>query len=269
MALSSRLFTEESPGRDALKKCSEVHPGHFFRGMATNARIKDAIARIQTALGQVGIPVTDSPGVYGASTEAAVLKFKGPPRNILGPGQKKPDAIVGIQTIHQLDLAIQGTTPPPAPLEFGSDQWRFTFFGNKGFTGTGIYTLFIAARDGRDSQTFDMNELFSDGDLVGGFRGETRGEFSTPRKLRASDFHGATSSLSINKRRKLLSGSLQLNVSAKQFVVNLLFAPFQEERQLGGGLTSGTLLVRGQIVKRGGLPRQAVRPAAQTTGTAR
>jgi hypothetical protein len=249
MALSSKLFTEESLGKDALKRCSETHAGHFFRGMATNPQIKDAIARIQIALRQLGIPVVDPPGVYGASTEAAVLKFKGPPRNILGPGQKKPDAIVGIQTIHQLDLAIQGDKPPAPPLEFGSDQWRFTFFGNKGFTGKGTYTLFIASKDGRDSQNFDMNELFSDGDLVGGFRGETRGEFKTPRKVLAIDFHGATSSLSIQKQRKFLNGFLQLNVAAKQFIVNLNFVPFQDERQLGGALTSGTLLVRGQVVK--------------------
>lgn len=250
MALSSKLFTEASPGRDVLKRCSETHAGHLLRGMATNPQIKDAVARVQSALRQVGLTVGDPAGTYGASTEAAVLKFKGAPRNILGPGQKTPDAIVGIQTIHRLDEEIQGRKPAPAPLEFGSDLWRFTFFGNKGFTGPGVYSLFIASRDGKDSQNFDMNELSSDGDLIGGFRGQTRGEFKTPRKVLAADFSGATSSLSIQKQRKSLNGFLQLNVSAKQFIVNLTFVPFQEERQLGGALTSGTLLVRGQVVKR-------------------
>jgi peptidoglycan hydrolase-like protein with peptidoglycan-binding domain len=116
MALSSKLFTEESTGKAALKRWSETHAGHFYRGMATNPGIKDAIARIQTALRQVGLTVSDPPGVYGPSTEAAVLNFKGPPRNILGPGQKKPDAIVGIKTIHQLDQEIQGNAPPTPPL---------------------------------------------------------------------------------------------------------------------------------------------------------
>lgn len=246
MALSSQLFTEESPGRDALKRCSETHAGHFLRGMSTPPPIKDAIARIQKALRQLGFTISDAPGVYGASTEAAVLKFKGPPRNILGPGQTKPDAIVGIQTIHQLDAAI--SNKPPAPvLEFGSDTWRFTFFGNKGFTGTGIYSLFIASTQLSDSANFSMTELFDTGDLIGGFRGETRGQFKTPRKVLAKDFHGATSALSIQKQRSSLNGFLQLNVASKQFIVNLIFTPFQEERSLGGALTSGTLLVNGQI----------------------
>jgi hypothetical protein len=226
-----------------------VNAGHLLRGKPTDAKIRDAIARVQQALRQLGFTISDGPGVYGGSTEAAVLKFKGPPRNILGPGQTKPDAIVGIQTIHQLDTAIQGNKPPAPPLEFGSDLWRFTFFGNKGFTGKGIYQLFIGSRELQDSQNFGMNELLADGDLIGGFRGETRGEFKTPRKLLAIDFHGATSRLSIIKNRSALRGFLQLNVAAKQFVVNLNFTPFQEERVLGGSLTSGTLLVTGQIIK--------------------
>jgi hypothetical protein len=134
-------------------------------------------------------------------------------------------------------------------LEFGSDQWRFTFFGNKGFTSKGIYQLFIGSKELQDSQNFGMNELSSTGDLIGGFRGETRGEFRTPRKVLAADFHGSTSRLSIQKQRSLLNGFLQLNVASKQFVVNLRFTPFQEERQLGGALTSGTLLVSGQVIK--------------------
>ena len=247
MALSSTLFTEESPGKSALKRCSETHDGHFLRGMATNAGIKDAIARIQRALQQTGLTITDAAGVYGASTEAAVLKFKGPPRNILGPGQTKPDAIVGIQTIHRLDEAISKKPPAPVVLEFGSTSWRFTFFGNKGFTGVGIYSLFIESTEVSDSANFNLNEQSDDGDLIGGFRGQTRGQFKTPRRVLAADFNGAIASLSIQKQGKFLNGFLQLN---KQFIVNLLFAPFQEERVLGGALTSGTLLVRGQIVIR-------------------
>ncbi|MEO8025590.1 MAG: peptidoglycan-binding domain-containing protein [Bryobacteraceae bacterium] len=217
--------------------------------MASNPEIKDAVTRIQTALSQLGFRITDPAGVYGGSTEAAVLKFKGPPRNILGPGQTKPDAIVGIQTIQRLDEAIS-PRPSAPPLEFGSTNWRFTFFGNKGITGTGIYDLFIASTELSDSSTFSMKEFSDDGDLIGGFRGETLGQFKTPRKVLAADFSGAISSLSIQKRAKLLNGFLQLNVSSKQFIVNLFFTPFQEERVLGGALTSGTLLVRGQIATR-------------------
>jgi hypothetical protein len=250
MTLGSKLFTEDSLGKDALKRCSEVDAGHLLRGMASSPAVKDAITRVQTALSQLGFAVSDPGGVYGASTEAAVLKFKGAPRNILGPGQTKPDAIVGIQTIHRLDAEIQGGKAPVPPLEFGSDLWRFTFFGNKGFTGPGIYSLFITSATLQDSQNFSMSELFSDGSLIGGFRGETRGVFGTPSKILASDFNGAFSALSIQKNLKALTGFLQLNVSTKQFLVNLNFTPFQEERQLGGAITSGSLLVKGQIQKR-------------------
>lgn len=249
MALRSALFTEESPGRAALKRCSEDHAGHFLRGMVTTPAIKDAITRVQTALRQLNFAINDPAGVYGQSTEAAVLKFKQGPPAILGPGQTRPDAIVGIQTIHRLDEKVRSSAPPPVPLEFGSNAFRFTFFGNKGFTGKGAYQLFIASTQLRDSQSLDLNELSDDGDLIGGFRGQTQGTFSTPRKLNAADFHGATCSLSIKKQMKQLSGFLQLNVASRGFMVNLNFAPFQEERQLGGALTSGTLLVRGQILK--------------------
>jgi len=249
MALSSKLFTEESPGKAVLKRCSETHAGHLLRGMSTNAAIKDAVARVQTALRRAGLTVSDPAGVYGASTEAAVLKFKGPPRNILGPGQTKPDAIVGIQTIHQLDAAVGGgAAPPPAPLEFGSNAWSFSFFGNKGITGNGIYSLFIKSNEVKDSKNFGISEMSADGSLLSGFKGSTVGAFLTPRKVLASDFLGASANVFVQKNGKLLQGFVQLNVSGKQFIVNLPFTPFQEEGFLGS-ISSGTLLVKGFVIQ--------------------
>lgn len=249
MALQSKLFTEESPGKAVLKRCAETHAGHLLRGMATNAAIKDAIARVQTALRKAGLTVSDPAGVYGASTEAAVLKFKGPPRNILGPGQKTPDAIVGIQTIHQLDAAISGgAAPAPAPLEFGSNAWSFSFFGNKGFSDPGVYALFIKSNEVSDSRNFGINEISSDGNLLSGFKGSTVGAFLTPRKVLAADFLGASANVFVQKNGKLLQGFVQLNVSSKQFLVNLPFTPFQEEGLLGS-ISSGTLLVKGFVIK--------------------
>jgi hypothetical protein len=248
MALQSKLFTEESPGRPVLQRCAETHAGHLLRGMSTNAAVKDAVARVQKALRQLGFTVSDPAGVYGASTEAAVLKFKGPPRNILGPGQTKPDAIVGVQTIHRLDEAIGGKAPAPPVLEFGSNNWRFSFFGNKGFSDKGIYSLFIGSTEVADSQNSSINELFSTGSLIGGFKGQTQGLFSTPRKLKASDFVGAAAQLFVQKNGGLLSGTLQLNVSSRQLVVNLVLAPFREEGLLGG-VTSGNMLVKGFVAK--------------------
>lgn len=249
MALHSKLFTEESPGRPALQRCAETHAGHLLRGMATNASIKDAIARVQAALRKLGFTISDPAGVYGASTEAAVLKFKGPPRNILGPGQTKPDAIVGIQTIHRLDEAISGAAPAPVVLEFGSNNWRFSFFGNKSVTGPGVYSLFVASTEVSDSQNFGISELFASGSLVAGFRGQSNGLFSTPRKVKATEFNGAAATISIQRNGKLLHGSIQLNVSARQFQINVPLPPFLEEGVLGS-LSSGNLVVKGNVLKR-------------------
>ena len=80
---------------------------------------------------------------------------------------------------------------------------------------------------------------------MGGFRGQTSGVFATPIKMLAVDFRGANASLSIQKSFRLLNGFLQLR--ERGFILSLVFAPFREERQLGGALTSGTLLVRGDI----------------------
>ena len=250
MALSSKLFTEESAGKSALKRCSETHAGHLLRGMSTPPDIKDAITRIQSALKQIGLSVSDAPGVFGSSTELAVLKFKGPPRNILGSGQNKPDAIVGIQTIHQLDAAIRGgKAPAPTPQDTRSTKWSFSFFGNKGFVGPGQYTLDIASVENIDALRFQMSELFADEALIGGFRGATFGRFVTPRPLNVSDFSGAISQLFIEKNRSVLNGNLELRVSSQGFTVTLKFTEFREQRSLGGALTSGTLLISGQISK--------------------
>ncbi|MFN7938375.1 MAG: peptidoglycan-binding domain-containing protein [Bryobacteraceae bacterium] len=248
MALQSKLFTQEGPGRPVLQRCAETHAGHLLRGMATNPAIKDAIQRVQTALRSLGFTISDPSGVYGASTEAAVLKFKGPPRNILGPGQTRPDAIVGVQTIHRLDEAISGKAPAPVVLEFGSNNWRFSFFGNKGVTGKGIYSLFIASTEISDSQSFSISELFATGSLIGGFKGQSGGLFSTPKKVKASEFIGAGATISIQKNGKLLHGTIQLNVSIRQFQANLALPPFFEEGLLGGA-TSGNLVVRGNALK--------------------
>jgi peptidoglycan hydrolase-like protein with peptidoglycan-binding domain len=79
------------------------------------------VTRIQTALARLGFSITDPAGAYGQSTKDAVLAFKGPPRNILGPGQTNPDGVVGIQTIDRLDgemfLRQGGGTPRVTPVD--------------------------------------------------------------------------------------------------------------------------------------------------------
>lgn len=253
MALSSALFTGEGPGKLLLKRCAEANDGHFFRGMAPRPSLVDAVTRVQKALGQLGFKVSDSAGVYGDSTAAQVLKYKGPPRNILGPGQVSPDNIVGIQTIHRLDLDIQ-SKPAPPPLEFGSTQWRFSFFGNKGFTGTGIYTLFIASTQLQDSANFDIVENFAGGSLKAGFKGQTSGTFTTTRKAFAKEFNAAACNLALVKLplQQFLQGSMRVGTIGpveRQLNVTLPMPSIKDET-LGTTLTTGDFNMQGQARKR-------------------
>jgi len=252
MPLSSELFTRKGLGKDLLKRCAEVPAGHFFRGMPTSEAQKDAVIRIQTALSQLGFQVSDPAGVYGASTAEKVLAYKGPPRNILGPGQVKPDNIVGVQTIHRLDADIQFKPAPPP--ESGSTQWRFSFFGNKGFTGKGIYSLFIGSTQLQDSANFDIIENFAGGSLRSGFKGETTGTFTTVRKALVSEFNSAACNLALAKvpLQPFLQGQLQIGTIgpvARQLNVTLQI-PSLKDQTLGTTLTTGDFKMQGQARKR-------------------
>ena len=133
-------------------------------------------------------------------------------------------------------------------FELGSESWRCTFVGNKGVLGKGIYNLVITSTEKPDTRIFRMNEFNASGDLVGGFRGETRAQFKTPFKLNAIDFNGATSLLSIQKRGNLLNGSLALNVPSKRFAISFTLEPFVDQSGVGDVLASGGLVVSGQVV---------------------
>jgi hypothetical protein len=176
------------------------------------------------------------------------LAYKGPPRNILGPGQLKPDNIVGIQTIHRLDSDIQ-FKPAPA-LEFGSTQWRFSFFGNKGFTGKGIYSLSIQSNQFQDSAAFDIIENFAGGSLIAGFKGEARGTFTTTRKAVAKEFGSAACNLSLLKMplQPFLQGNMKVGTIGpvdRQLNVTLQMPSIKDET-LGTQLTTGDFKMQGQ-----------------------
>src|SRR6267154_2484896 len=102
IALKSEHF-KNSPEADALLKCLNDDSGHIQR--FANG---DKVHRIHQALqNEKGISIDDKEfetQTYGPSTEAAVRKFKGPPRNILQPWQRIPDPIVGMRTIEALDI---------------------------------------------------------------------------------------------------------------------------------------------------------------------
>ena len=247
MPLTSPLFTASGPGKQLLERCAIANDGHFFPGMPNRPGLLDAVSRIRTALEQLGCRLGDLPGVYGKSTGDAVLKFKGPPRNLLGLGQRTPDNYVGIQTIARLDQEIQSEPPPPTPI--GSTAWRFAFFGNKGFSGLGIYTLSIDSQKMQDFKSFNIIERFTSGTLRAGFKGESRGIFSTSRKAMASEFSRTEVVLQLFKvlLQDMLVGQLRLNTlgMAKAMVVTLPIVIHDET--VGTSLTSGNCELRGYL----------------------
>lgn len=93
MPLASKLFRDDV----ALQECLVSDAGHVTPGAQG-----DHVSKIQAALVTLGAGVIAPDEIegmlYGQTTARTVLAFKGPPRNILGPGQTTPDDIVGKQT---------------------------------------------------------------------------------------------------------------------------------------------------------------------------
>jgi peptidoglycan hydrolase-like protein with peptidoglycan-binding domain len=104
MPLVSKLFTQ--PIRDPrLEGCLVEDSKHILQ-----PAVGDHVKKIQTALNALSAgPGRENfnlklDGKYGPKTAAAVQAYKSAPqRNILGPGQTKPDNIVGKRTIKSLD----------------------------------------------------------------------------------------------------------------------------------------------------------------------
>ncbi|MEV6808297.1 hypothetical protein [Streptomyces sp. NPDC051132] len=111
MPLTSKLFRDDP----ALQRCLVSDAGHVTPGAQG-----EHVTRIQAALVTLGAGVIAPDEVessrYGPTTAQSVLAFKGPPRDILGPGQTTPDDIVGKKTIAALDHEIVAfeNRPPPA-----------------------------------------------------------------------------------------------------------------------------------------------------------
>jgi hypothetical protein len=120
MPLQSNLFKNDTK----LEACLVSDPDHVTPGS-----VGEHVSKIQQALFMTNNAIIDSnelgDTLYGPSTAQAVLAFKGPPRNILGPGQVMPDNIVGKRTIATLDAEMVAIEHPPISLEiqFGSISW--------------------------------------------------------------------------------------------------------------------------------------------------
>jgi hypothetical protein len=264
MALQSQLFR----GDPKLEAAATTDGAHIQVG-ANGAHV----GKIQLALSLLDGVRLAQDGIFGQQTAAAVGAFK-QKRGLLN-FQGKIDNIVGIKTMAQLDKELLGkkggsapkpppsrpvpkpqtpTPPTPTPqnpvvLEFGSTKWQFTFFGNKGFTGKGIYSLFIASTELKDSQQFQISEQFSSGDLFAGFKGECAGIFTTTKKILANRFKSAACDFTLGKLlgSDVLQGSMTLKlVGDDQLSV---FLPLQnlKDETFGTSVTSGTITVHGQV----------------------
>lgn len=248
--LRSELF--KGSGHDDLENCAANHAFNFYQGKPGETR-SEAIFKIQTALKRLGFDNDDAPGFIGRSTTRAILAYKGPPRMILGPGQTTPDAVVGIKTIKQLDKDIADSglddeEPHPTPLEFGSTQWRFTFFGNKGFFDQGIFTLFIGSNEAQDSQEFTIANTLTGGSLLAGFKGSSQGTFTTSRKRLVKDFQSAGVTLQLTKvlGGGFLFGTLQLGLIGLDENLSLFIKDLQDET-IGESATSGDFNLTGRL----------------------
>ena len=248
MALSSPLFTAAGPGKKLLADCALSNPAHIFKGKPAVPGLDDAVGRIQAALKQLNFTISDPKGVFGQSTADAVLKFKSGSHPILGPGQVKPDNIVGIQTIHRLDADIQ--FKPPV-LEFGSQGWRFTFSGNTGIGGTEVFRIFIASTETTDSKEFKIVPNFIDRGGTNGFKGAVTGTFTTARKALVKEFLSAACKVILSKQvfSPFLNGSMTIGTVgdvSRQLSVVLQLQQLKDE-SFGAALTGGLFQMQGQL----------------------
>jgi peptidoglycan hydrolase-like protein with peptidoglycan-binding domain len=115
----AKLLSELFRDNDKLQRCLHSPADHVVPG--SHGPHVGLIQQALTRLGEGVITLVEVTGqVYGASTERAVRKFKGPPRNIINTAyQKVPDGIVGQMTIDRLDDDIAKLEVKP-PSQFVS-----------------------------------------------------------------------------------------------------------------------------------------------------
>ncbi len=213
--------------------------------------IKEGLNRVQPRIPGMKQITADGQNIFGEQTREAVLAYKAF-NGIIRTGQPL-DPIVGRGTLARLDTELKNLGKPPVPnpvvLEFGSRNWRFTFFCNKGIFGKGIYQMFIASTELQDSGNFDIDELAANGDLRTGFKGTAKGTFATAKKLNVKDFQSADCILSITRQSRTLSGSarVQMFVGGSLQDIPITLTRFNDETL---SIADGTIIVRGKFGKK-------------------
>lgn len=240
--------------QDRLTNCLRSD-AHNIRPFSTPSEaiqaIKEGLNKVQPRIPGMKQITADGQNIFGQQTRDAVLAYKAF-NGIIRQGQPL-DPIVGRGTLARLDTELKNlggavNPPPPPVLEFGSRNWRFTFFGNKGVFGKGIYSFFIGSTELQDSQNFAIDEVFTSGNLVTGFKGETKGTFTTAKKMLAKDFIGGVCDFSVTRFSQTLQGNFRIEkiVDSGVFSVSFLLPRFRDE---GFSIEDGTLNVRGQLRK--------------------
>jgi hypothetical protein len=248
---SQHFLSTSTTVRNRLTAClrsdaSNIRP--FSQPSEAIEAIKQGLNRVQSRNPPMK-PITDPTNTFGQSMLDAVTAYKAN-NGIIRTGQKL-DPIVGRGTLARLDTELKNlgkpVDPKPVVLEFGSTKWRFSFFGNKGFVGKGIFTLFITSTELQDSKQYAIDEVFSSGNLPSGFKGSTQaGTFTTPKKMLAKDFDTAVCDFSITRLSRTLKGTMRLQkfIGAQLLNVSFQIPQFRDETI---SLTDGTITVRGQL----------------------
>jgi hypothetical protein len=250
--LESDHFLSKSPAvRQRLTAClrsdaSNIRP--FSPPSEAIEAIKEGLNRVQPRIPGMN-KITDERNAFGQTMKDAVLAYKSF-NGIVRTGQPL-DPIVGRMTLARLDTELKNlgkpVDPKPAPLEFGSNRWNFSFFCNRGLFGKGIYSFFVSSAEfAQESKNFDIDEVFASGALVTGFKGETRGSFTTAKKMLAKDFSGCVCDIALTRASQSLQGTLRLEkiVPDGVFSVSILLPRFRDETL---GLTQGTSNIRGKF----------------------
>ncbi len=250
--LESEHFLNTSPAvRNRLTSClrseaASIRP--FSRPSAAIEAVKLGLNLVQPRIPSMK-PITDPECTFQASMVAAVKCYK--EFNGLVDPKKKLTFDIDRITLTRLDTEL--TTPGKLIdlshdfPEFGSTKWRFTFLGNRGVFGKGIYSLVIASTESQDSRQFVIQELSTGGELIGGFMGETQGTFCTDRKMLASDFETSTAIFTIIRRSGNLSGNMQLSKILAEGVQCISFElPHFHNQTIA--LSDGMVVIRGQVI---------------------
>lgn len=188
--------------------------------------------------------ITDGANTFGQSMADAVRIYKSN-NGIIRAGQRL-DNIIGRGTLAHLDTDLKNNpgipSVPPTVPGTGSANWRFSFFCDKALFGKGDFVLNIASTEVQEASQFSMTELTSASGLGGGFKGVSRGTFTTAKRFAVKTFGLATVEFSVTRlASSQLRGTMRIQGLADAALKASFTLPdFADET---GGTRLGTAVV--------------------------